>query len=60
MIPELALQAKHVTVFQRTPQWLFPIPGYRSPFPPQVGWLDRNLKRPSRFVWLTGNKFNAR
>jgi 4-hydroxyacetophenone monooxygenase len=43
MTPELALEAKHVTVFMRTPQWMLPIPGYRSPFPDQVGWLDRNL-----------------
>lgn len=50
MIPELALQAKHVTVFQRTPQWLFPVPGYRSPFPPQVNWLDRNLPFHTNFM----------
>jgi len=35
-VPEMALEAEHVTVFQRTPQWVFPTPGYRSPFPPQV------------------------
>jgi 4-hydroxyacetophenone monooxygenase len=50
MIPEVALQAKHLTVFQRTPQWLFPIPGYRSPFPDQVGWLDRNLPFHTNFM----------
>jgi 4-hydroxyacetophenone monooxygenase len=50
MIPELALQAKEVTVFCRTPQWLFPIPGYRSPFPEQVGWLDRNLPFHTNFM----------
>jgi 4-hydroxyacetophenone monooxygenase len=50
MIPELALEAAHVTVFQRTPQWLFPIPGYRSPFPPQVNWLDRNLPFHTNFM----------
>ena len=49
-IPELALEAAHVTVFQRTPQWLFPIPGYRSPFPPQVNWLDRNLPYHTNFM----------
>lgn len=43
MIPELALQARHVTVFMRSPQWLFPIKGYRDRFPEQVRWLDRNL-----------------
>ena len=50
MIPELALEAEHVTVFQRTPQWLFPVPGYRSPFPPQVNWLDRNLPYHTNFM----------
>jgi 4-hydroxyacetophenone monooxygenase len=50
MIPELALEAGHVTVFQRTPQWLFPAPGYRSPFPPQVNWLDRNLPFHTNFM----------
>jgi 4-hydroxyacetophenone monooxygenase len=50
MIPELALQADHVTVFQRTPQWLFPVRGYRSPFAPQVNWLDRNLPFHTNFM----------
>jgi len=50
MIPELALEAGHVTVFQRTPQWVFPVPGYRSPFPPQVNWLDRNLPYYTNFM----------
>jgi 4-hydroxyacetophenone monooxygenase len=50
MAPEIALEAEHVTVFQRTPQWLFPVPGYRSPFPPQVSWLDRNLPFHTNFM----------
>ncbi|MCH2173602.1 NAD(P)/FAD-dependent oxidoreductase [Myxococcota bacterium] len=52
MVPELALEAGHVTVFQRTPQWLFAAPGYRSPFPPQVTWLDRNLPFHTNFMRL--------
>ena len=51
-IPELALEAGHVTVFQRTPQWLVEVPGYRSPFPPQVNWLDRNLPYHTNFMRL--------
>jgi 4-hydroxyacetophenone monooxygenase len=43
LIPELALEAGHVVVFQRTPSWLREAPGYRAPSPPQVNWLDRNL-----------------
>lgn len=50
MVPELALEAAHVTVFQRTPQWLFPAQGYRSRFPPQVSWLDRNLPFHTNFM----------
>jgi len=48
--PELALEAEHVYVFQRTPQWLFPLPGYRSPFPPQMTWLDRNFPFHTNFM----------
>jgi 4-hydroxyacetophenone monooxygenase len=50
MIPELALEVGHVSVFQRTPQWLFAMPGYRSPFPPQANWLDRNLPYHTNFM----------
>lgn len=49
-VPELALEAEHVYVFQRTPQWLFPLRGYRSPFPPQVTWLDRNFPYHTNFM----------
>jgi len=52
MIPELALEAEHVTVFQRTAQWLTPVPGYRSPSPEQVSWLDRNLPYHTNFMRL--------
>jgi 4-hydroxyacetophenone monooxygenase len=50
VIPELALEAEHVTIFQRTPQWLMPTPGYRTPYPPQVNWLDRNLPFYTNFM----------
>jgi len=43
MVPELALQVEHLYLFQRTPQWQFPVSDYRSLFPPQVTWLDRNF-----------------
>jgi 4-hydroxyacetophenone monooxygenase len=49
-VPELALQADHVAVFQRTPSWVFAMPGYRSPFPPQVNWLDRNFPYHTNFM----------
>lgn len=43
MVPELALQSTHVTVFQRRASWVEETPGYCSPFPPQISWLDRNM-----------------
>jgi 4-hydroxyacetophenone monooxygenase len=50
MIPEIALEAEHVVILQRTPQWFMPTPGYRTPYPPQVNWLDRNLPFYSNFM----------
>jgi 4-hydroxyacetophenone monooxygenase len=50
MVPELALDADHVYMFQRTPQWLFPAAGYRSPFPPQIRWLDNNFPFYTNFA----------
>jgi 4-hydroxyacetophenone monooxygenase len=59
VVPELARLAGHVVVFQRTPEWLIPQDGYRSPYPSQVGWLDRNLPYYTNFLrfrtnWVTG------
>jgi 4-hydroxyacetophenone monooxygenase len=54
--PELALEADQVVLFQRTPSWLTPVPGYRSEFPPQIPWLDRNLPYHTNFMRL---RFNA-
>src|SRR5262249_51650898 len=31
-------------------QWVCPVPGYRSPFPPQIGWLDRNFPFYTNFM----------
>jgi 4-hydroxyacetophenone monooxygenase len=49
---ELSMQVDHLTVFQRTPQWLFPVPGYRSPLPHQAAWLDRNVPFYTSFMRL--------
>jgi len=61
LVAELALHAKHVVLFQRTPQWLFGVPGYLSSFPPQVSWLDRNVPYYTNFMRLrtlgTGKAF---
>ncbi len=50
LIPELARSTEHVVAFQRTPQWLFGVPGYLSPFPEEVSWLDRNLPFHTNFM----------
>jgi len=51
LIPELAaLDGTQLTVFQRTPQWLFPVPGYQSPAPAEQLWLDRNLPLHTNFM----------
>jgi 4-hydroxyacetophenone monooxygenase len=59
LVPELAKLAAKVTVFQRTPQWLFEHDGYFSPFAPQMTWLDRNFPYHANFMrfrtnWLLG------
>ena len=43
MVPELAKEVGHLTLYQRTPSWCFEMPGYLSPYPPAINWLDRNL-----------------
>ena len=61
LIADLAPNVEQVVVFQRTPQWLFGVPGYLSPFPPEVAWLDRNLPFYTNFMRLrtlgTGRAF---
>jgi 4-hydroxyacetophenone monooxygenase len=59
LLPELAKLAEHVTIFQRTPQWLFEHAGYLSPFPEQAVWLDKNFPFHTNFMrfrttWLLG------
>ena len=61
LIPELVHHTEHVVAFQRTPQWLFGVPGYLSPFPEEVGWLDRNFPYYTNYMRLrtqgTGKAF---
>src|SRR4029078_11830256 len=40
----------HVFMLQRTPAGLMPTPACRTPSPPQVNWLDRNLPFYSNFM----------
>jgi 4-hydroxyacetophenone monooxygenase len=58
MTPVLAKRAAHLDLYQRTPRWCLETPGYLTPFPEQVTWLDRNfpyLVNFNRFVtaWRT-------
>ncbi len=39
--PELAEKAEHLDVYQRTPQWYFPKPDFRTP-----AWMRRLLRLP--------------
>src|SRR4029078_11994674 len=40
----------HVFMLQRTPAGLMPTPACRTPSPPQVNWLDRNLPFYSNYM----------
>ena len=42
-IPEVAKEAAHLTVFQRTPAWFLPTPDYHEPVAPEAQWLFRNV-----------------
>ena len=49
LLGTVARQAEHVTVFQRTPQWIMPRDKYGQPIEPEVKWLVRNL--PGYWNW---------
>jgi 4-hydroxyacetophenone monooxygenase len=50
--PLIAKASSHLHIFQRTPGWCFDVPGYLSPLPPQVNWLDRNVPFHVNFARL--------
>jgi 4-hydroxyacetophenone monooxygenase len=41
--PHLAEIASHLTVFQRTPPWILPMPGYGDKISPDVAWVNENV-----------------
>ena len=49
LLAPVAEQAEHVTVFQRTPQWIAPRPNYGRAVEPEVRWLFDNL--PGYWNW---------
>lgn len=53
MVPELAEHTKHLTVFQRTPSWVFPAEGYRDTLPKELLWLNAHVPGYSHWTRLT-------
>ncbi len=43
LVPAIADQVAHLTVVQRTAQWMFPNPNYHEPAGPGVRWAVRHL-----------------
>jgi 4-hydroxyacetophenone monooxygenase len=59
LVPELVKESSHTYVFQRTPSWCFEVPGYLSPYPPQVNWLDRNFPYYTNFMRFRASRVYA-
>lgn len=49
LMARVAEKAEHLSVFQRTPQWIAPRPNYGRPVEPEVRWLLENL--PGYWNW---------
>jgi 4-hydroxyacetophenone monooxygenase len=47
--PTIADEVEHLTVFQRTPQWMFPNANYHRAVPPGDSWAMRHLPFYSRW-----------
>ena len=43
LVPTIAPDVEHLTVFQRSAQWMFPNPNYHEQVGPGVGWAIRHL-----------------
>ena len=52
LVPDLAPMAKHITVFQRTPSWVFPSAGYREELPASTIWLNAHIPFYSNWTRL--------
>lgn len=55
VIPKVAEQAAHVTVFQRTPAWVIPTPDYNAPLRHGLRWLLDVV--PHYHRWYRFNQF---
>ncbi|WP_245650471.1 flavin-containing monooxygenase [Nocardia harenae] len=54
LVPALAGTAGHTTLVQRTPNWVYDVPGYLSPFPPELLWLEKNFPYFLNFARFRG------
>jgi 4-hydroxyacetophenone monooxygenase len=54
LIPVVAGQASELVIFQRTPNWFFPVPNYHDSLPEGLLWLFRHVPGYSRWyrAWL--------
>lgn len=55
LLPEIADRVKSVAVYQRSPQWSRPIPGYSDPIGPGAQWLLAHA--PYYAAWFRFNMF---
>lgn len=49
IMPWLARKASHLSVVQRTPQWISPMEGYRAKIAAEVRWMHDNM--PLYWLW---------
>jgi len=57
LVPALAPVVGQLAIFQRSPGWVFGVPGYRDPLGPDREWLHANL--PYYPYWLRLRIFSA-
>jgi 4-hydroxyacetophenone monooxygenase len=51
LMPWLARQADHLTVFQRTANWVLPMEGYKADITPEMHWLSQHF--PLYWNWFS-------
>ncbi|MEY2926081.1 MAG: hypothetical protein RL367_558 [Pseudomonadota bacterium] len=51
LMPWLARHADHLTVFQRTANWVLPMEGYKADITPEMHWLSRHF--PLYWNWFS-------
>ena len=61
LVPEIRKSAKHVTVFQRSPCWMFPNPNYHDDVSEGKKWLMKHLPYYARWYrflhfWMMSDK----